>query len=351
VIGDCDGLGASGTWEKINPPDVKNTQALVLDPFTVGTLWLGASPRGTLGPGQGGVHQSTDCGATFTHVNTGTHGADVDNASIWSLAVDPVVKNVIYVIGAYGPLGLWKSTNGGVDWQQLMTKGSEFETTVPYNFVGSVSMDPNDHLHLVVGTHSDCTGDYAPSCGAETTDGGSSWTLFKTSFMPGWAEQTGPYVIDATTWVYATLFDGLWLTTDRGGSWSDITPADVGGATGGEYTHRPIWQGADGTYYLPSTSKGGLMKSADGKTWSLITGSPSGSYQLGFAIAGGHLYMGDRNGRSYAEASESDTTSWSDLPDSPADTNEGAVFMEYDDAHHLLYSSNFEGGLWRMVTP
>jgi hypothetical protein len=29
----------------------------------------------------------------------------------------------------------------------------------------------------------------------------------------------------------------------------------------------------------------------------------------------------------------------------------GAPYLAYDAAHHILYSSNFAGGLWRVVTP
>src|SRR5260221_5973024 len=149
--------------------------------------------------------------------------------------------------------------------------------------------------------------------------------------MSGWAEQTGPYVIDANTWVYAMLFGGLWLTTDRGANWKNVAPPTVNGVAGGEYTHRPIWQGSDGTYYLPAYNKGGLLSSTDGRTWTLLPGSPNGSYELGFAIGGWHIFMGDRNGLGYSMSSDVKPTTWTALPKSPAAANEGAVFMEYDD--------------------
>ena len=161
-------------------------------------------------------------------MNSGTNGTQVDNAHIWSMAVDFVVPGVIYVVGAYGPQGLWKSTNGGVDWTQLFPPNSEFAKTVANNWASSVSMDPTDHLHLVVGTHDNCSGAYAPTCGAESMDGGATWRLFKTSFLSQWAEQTGPYIIDASTFVFASVFDGTWLTTDHGSTWNKVS--GVGGA-------------------------------------------------------------------------------------------------------------------------
>lgn len=353
----CTALPAAGKWESISPPGATDTQSLVLDPFDGQTVWLGTSPRGKT-PGKGGLYKSTDCGSTWTHVNTGANGAKLDTSSMWSMAVDPVTAGVVYMIGMYGPGGLWKSTNGGTDFTQLLPSTSEFATIVPGSAVGSISMDPHDHLHLVVGTHNNCTGAYAPACGAESTDGGATWTFFTTPFLKGWAEQTGPYVLDAKTWLYATVFDGFWLTTDRGASWQEIKPGPgVIGANGGEYTVRPFVPGADGIYYLPLAQQGGanggLLKSTDGKSWSVIANSPKGNYDLGFVRGDGHLYMADRGGQTYYVASETDAATWTKLPNPDelaTQTGQGGVYLDYDAGHHILYSSNFEGGAYRLVT-
>jgi photosystem II stability/assembly factor-like uncharacterized protein len=354
IVGACTALPAAGKWEQITPKGVSLPRAVVIDPFDTATIWVGAAPAGSGQPaGQGGLYKSTDCGSTWSHVNTGAHGAEIDNARLWSLAVDPVDKGVVYVVGAYGPGGLWKSTNGGVDWAQLFPATSELAKTVQYNFVGSVSMGPENHLHLVVGTHADCTGQYAPTCMAESLDGGATWKIFTTPFLKGWGEQTGPYVLDATTLVFQTLTDGLWLTTDHGANWTNVTPAGVSGATGGEYTHRPLAPSKDGSFYLPSYNQGGLLRSTDvGRSWSRVANAPHGSYELGIAIGGGSLYLGDYNGKTYAVTKEADPTVWTTIasPPPPADA-EGPKALEYDETHHLLYSSNVSGGLWRVVTP
>jgi hypothetical protein len=348
-VGDCNDLPAPGIWEEITPAGVETSDALTLDPFTDGTVWLGADPIGGGTPGLGGVFQSTDCGASFTHVNSGTNGEQVDNAHIWSMAIDYEDPGVMYVVGAYGPQGLWKSTNSGVDWTQLFPPDSEFAQTVNNNWVSSVSMDPEDPLHLVVGTHDNCSGAYAPTCGAETTDGGATWKLFKTTFLAGWAEQTGPYIIDASTFVFASVFDGTWLTTDHGSTWNKVT--GIGGSCGGEFTHRPIWREA-GTYYLPACNPDGLATSSDGRAWTPVTGVPSGGYPLGFAIGGGNMYQGQFNSWNYSTASLSAPTTWTSMPKpSAADSGrQGPVFLEYDESHHILYSANFTGGVWRIVT-
>jgi photosystem II stability/assembly factor-like uncharacterized protein len=353
----CSSLPAPGKWESIMPPGGTDAQGLVLDPFDGQTIWLGTSPRGKT-PGKGGLYKSTDCGSSWTHLNTGDNGAKLDTSSMWSLALDPVARDTIYLIGMYGPGGLFKSTNGGTDFTQLLPSTSDFAKIVPGSAVGSISMDPHDHLHLVVGTHNNCTGQYAPACGAESTDGGMTWTFFTTPFLKGWSEQTGPYVLDAKSWLYATIFDGLWLTTDRGSSWQELKPdPNLKGATGGEYTVRPLVPSADGNYYLPLSQQGGvnggLLKSTDGKSWSVIQGTPRGAYDLGFTHGDGHFYLGDRGGQTYYVAEDTDLTKWTKLPNPDElapQTGEGAVYLDYDPTHHILYSSNFEGGAYRLVT-
>jgi photosystem II stability/assembly factor-like uncharacterized protein len=352
VVGTCDALPAAGKWEQITPPGVSVPRAIVVDPFDTAILWVGAAPAGAGMPaGQGGLYKSTNCGSTWEHVNTGTLGSMVDGARIWSLAVDPINKGTIYVVGAYGPLGLLKSTNGGKDWEQLFPPMSEFAQTVEYNFAGSVTMGPENPLHLAVGTHGNCKGAYAPACMAESMDGGKNWKLFTTPFIPGWAEQTGPYLLDANSLVYATLDAGIWLTTDHGAHWSNVAPAGVTGATGGEYTHRPLMP-SNGTYYLPSYNAGGLLISKDvGHTWSRVPNTPKGSYPIGLAVGGGKVFLGDYVAKTFSVAQETDLMTWTALPAIPAPGDaEGSKSLEYDDTHHLLYTSNISGGLWRIVT-
>jgi hypothetical protein len=361
-VGACNDLPAAGQWQSITPAGIVTADALALDPFELGTIWLGADPNGGATKGLGGVWKSSDCGANWSHVNSGMNGALVDGAHIWSMALDYVDRGTIYVIGQYGPQGLWKSTNGGVDWTQLLVPGGEVANAAPAGpgnptvaAIGSISMDPTDHLHLIAGTHANCTPPHAPLCQVETRDGGATWSIVdvKIPGATGWIEQAGPYVLDANTTLYATMFNGLWLSSDSGASWQDVTPPEVMGATGGEYTHRPFLRSAGGKYYLPGyANQNGLLESSDGKSWSHIAGSPRGAYELGFATGNGKLYLGDFYGKDYEVASESAPSSWAKLPTPPFAANlQGPQSMEYDEAHHVLYSSNFSGGLWRMVTP
>ena len=226
---------------------------------------------------------------------------------------------------------------------------SEFAKVVQYTFASNVSMDPHDHKHLVVGTHANCAAPYDPVCQAESSDAGATWKIVRIpNPTGGWVERTGPYAIDATSWLYATPGTGIFLTTDHGATWNNATPKGVTGAAGGEFTHHPLFASPLGHYYLPGAPSG-LLRSNDGHSWSLMPGTTLGG-ELCVAMGGGKLYMADFNSGSYRVAVESDTPQWTTFP-SPFTVGggkQGPIFLEYDEAHHILYSSNFTGGVWRV---
>lgn len=334
----CDSLPSPGKWESVLPPDITNTALVMVDPFDVGVLFVAADSHG--------LFKSTNCGATWIHVNTGMGGTSLDEGSVVSGVIDPSEKGVMYVAPIYGAGGMWKSTNGGTDFTQLFPKDSEVGKTVEYDFIDSVSMDPTDHLHLVVGTHANCAAPYDPACQAETTDGGKTWHIVK---VPGngWKEQAGPFVINQTSWLYGSP-DGLYLTEDHGASWQPIKV--TGGAYafgGGEVENHGITIGKDGTYYL--TSYEGLVRSKNGRDWEVVPNSASRIVSM--VLGGDTLYTADQWSPTYHAASASDPSVWSVFAPpytTPADT--GGVYLDYDQDHHILYSSNFKGGVWRIVT-
>jgi hypothetical protein len=91
----------------------------------------------------------------------------------------------------YGAGGLWKSTNAGVDWAQTFT--DDVTNAFQYDFVEAAAMDPTNSLHLVVSPHGGCLGTYAPTCMAETLDGGGTWRLFA---APAWGEGSAVLVLE-----------------------------------------------------------------------------------------------------------------------------------------------------------
>jgi hypothetical protein len=351
----CSDLPTAGSWEDITPTrqrgingTIYNAQAFALDPFDSQTVWLGtALPNQTMDDQASGVYKSTDCGASWTKVDTGTSAADVDRSSLWSMAIDPVAQGTMYVVGAYGALGLFKSIDAGVNWTQLMTQGSDYASHVQGAFVGAVIMDPTNNLHLAVTAHGPCSDPYGSggsSCQAESFDGGMNWNIVPNPDGLGFDENAGSMLFGMDNWLYTDPFASTYRTIDHGATWTKVGP----GAQGAEQSHRPYVPASDGNYYLPSDH--GIMVSKDqGASWDTIPNTPAG---YGFAIGGGNMYICPEFSLAYHTAALSDLSTWTDLPNPPSRSDgRGSAFMEYDEEHHLLYSSNFEGGLFRMVTP
>lgn len=337
----CSNLPKAGVWQSVTPFSAGGStfgegwsEAMSIDPFDSSIVWLTSGYRG--------IYKSTDCGATFTHMNTGRNADTFERGNHIGMVVDPVDPGVIYVANIHDSINLWKSTNGGVDWDPLFPVGSEVYNVV-WGYAMSVAMDPGNHKHLMAAFHDNCKAPYDPYCEAETTDAGATWRLFKLPF-PGWQEGSGPWIIDAKTSLYAGT--GLFLTTDSGASWQDVLPKGVSTFGSGEREIHTIPRGPDGTYYIASNS--GVIKSADAHTWTLIPNSGGGL--VSFVSADGQfITSAEYTANSYRTAKWSDPNVWTTFPSPPTDL--GASFLDYDGVNRVLYSSNFAAGLFRMVLP
>jgi hypothetical protein len=206
----------SNVWQDITPASVDlgkgqglGTLNVVVDALDPATVYVSTDHQG--------LYKSSDCGATFTKINSGRNGAVLDSGSLWTLAIDPVESNVLYSSPLYGTdVSLFKSRNGGVDWDSLAPKGSNVAAAVQYNFFQALAIDPTDHQHLVVTFHADCNSPYAKVCMAESGDGGASWRIFNGPPLGGWMEDAGPIVVNATTMLYAAWFAPLYYSDDSG---------------------------------------------------------------------------------------------------------------------------------------
>jgi hypothetical protein len=120
-VNDCNGLAAPGVFEEITPPEVKTTLgektpdgqtkggpfAMAVDPVNQGTIYSGTLLQG--------VWKSTDCGANWTKIPTGTNAGDVNRGMNWTFAIDPLEPDTVYTNSGYGSNGLFKSIDGGVN--------------------------------------------------------------------------------------------------------------------------------------------------------------------------------------------------------------------------------------------
>ena len=169
-----------------------------------------------------------------------------------------------FSISGYGAGGLWKSPNGGVDWDQTIPADSEVGKTLLGNFTNEVALDPTDHLHLLVTPHGGCNDAYASGCIGETNDGGVTWHIVKS---PPDGEGGGPYIIDKNTWLLAA--GGLFRTGDAGKTWQNVAPGGATAMGGGN----PLYRSPGGTYFIPALT--GVLKSSDGLCVRLLALRPN----------------------------------------------------------------------------
>jgi hypothetical protein len=345
------GLGAVGTWENVTPPQIPLTPdnpigqsngsigivGVAVDPEDPAVVYTSGESKN--GNGSNGIFKSTDCGATWVKIDTGRNAAALDSGSQWygGIVIDPTNSQVMYAESGYGAGGLFKSTNGGVDWDQLFPQGSLVAQTVQYNATEDTAMDPNDPQHLVVTMHADCMGDYAPVCMAETKDGGNNWRLFKgPPPLTDWAEGAGTVVLGATSFLYSAPFNGVFYTGDGGATWKKV--ADSG-------SFQP-YRAHDGTIYLGSNN--GVIRSPDGQNWTVIPQSPRSTAIIGDGTNLYAAFTNDYSGKPMWTAPEANPATWMNV-DTPTMT-QGSAWLGYDPDHHILYAANMNAGLWRVVT-
>jgi hypothetical protein len=349
-IGSCDALAPAGTWEEITPSEVSleadfktpagdnfGDHSFVIDPKDTAHVYLGTSAQG--------IYESKDCGATWKKINTGRNGDKLDSGRQWTFVIDPDDPQVLYTNAGYGQNNAWKSTNGGVDWDQVLTPN--ITSAAPYGgFVGGIGMDPSNPAHLLVGWHAECSPPNTKACYAETKNGGVSWTMRNGDPSWGGGEGTRYDILDANTWLFNSESNGMWVSANQGASWSKVQGVN-GSHAGGE-----IYRSANSTLYMGTVD--GVMRSIDrGLTWSKLP--DSGSFVFGVIGDGTKLYTssyfpfnapGPAPWSPYSSTSEVQPATWTTM-DSPLMKNGGG--LAYDPVHHILYSSNLNAGMWRMV--
>jgi hypothetical protein len=364
----CNDVQPGSGWREITPPgDIGDAFLVTLDPLHVGTLYV-QMHKGGCGKHYptDGLFRSTDCGSSWNQLPPGRNATDTPNASgkvvniygglLVSLIVDPVESNVMYTVSNYGPTGIYKSTNGGVDWDQVIP-ASVVDPGMDWGgWFNSLSIDPTDRKHLVGGTHTGCKGAWAPNCLAETRDGGATWRLIHAPASDN--EQCGPYIYNATTMVYATGQNGAWVTTNDTANNDNPTWTKISQGANGADEGLLAYRASNGKYYLGS-DWGVLEGSADFLNWQVDMSSPR---PLLFIVGTGQNLFASARPSDFYTAKETNPNAWSKLQASGTPPDLAGRWLAYDQKHNLLYSSMWgdgngglstpgTGGLFRLPTP
>jgi hypothetical protein len=347
AVSGCPRSGTPGAWENITPRQVsldpdfntgagKNfgTNSFVIDPKNPAVIYLGTSAMG--------VYKSSDCGASWARINTGRGGDELDRGRQWTMVIDPVETQVLYTVAGYGKSGVFKSTDGGVSWKQILPP-SVAKAFIYDGFTARIRMDPTDHRHLLVTPHFTCEGRPTNSCLLETTDAGATWRIV--DGVPPAVEGTGIFMVDRSTWYWAQGFGGLWRTTDSGRAWKHVANKEG-------YAFDSLYIAPDGSYFVPAAF--GLIRSNDkGLTWNGVPDSPrtnvvAGSATRIYVSIGSCVGAADEPYQPFMYAPVSNPTKWTTLTGPPRKIGGGD--LQYEPRHKVLYSSSCLGGFWRLAT-
>jgi len=338
---------------------------LALAPSAPGTVYLGTSSLG--------FWRSTDCGAHWTQPAGGS--SDVDAGRNWTIAVDPNDAQTVYTTAGYGQGGVYKSTNGGTTFTQMLP--ADIKSVAA--FVEKITLDPTNSNHLLVSFHDGCltsatkatmfpagvpmngnlpvgapvgmaNGQPGWGCLAESKDAGATWNLAANALA--WAGLDGPgqSMVNGTTWFYASNSDkGIYMTTTAGASPDGTSPGwkqVVSGGTGGS-----VYVATDGTYYA---SNGAVLHSTNGTTWDSVAPNiywDGFNGSTPFVQGGSHLYATVYSWSTPAQYLVSDVSPIKFVPLADASpVPNGGAHLEFDTHYGLLYSSNMQGGIW-LVKP
>lgn len=199
------------------------------------------------------------------------------------ITYDPTNTNIIYVAAAGG--GVWKTTDGGVNWNPL-------SNTWKYQVISSIAVSPTNHNIVFAGT-GDYVGYSSRSFGImRSADGGATWTNYGADTVGTQpvskvvVDPDNSNIITATTgYVYGQFnAGGIFQSTDGGFTWTKRN------APTGDWCNVSI--GLPGTngkriYWAAGAGGGGgkIYKSTDqGASW-LPVASPDGNNLLTADIA------------------------------------------------------------------
>jgi hypothetical protein len=308
-----------------------------------------------------GTWKSSDCGMTWKKVSGGTSGYAQHSGRQWYSAIDlnpnrdAATPPTMYVISGYGAGGIWKSTNGGVDWASVWNDNiyapdgvTNISKDVGADLTGVMLVDASGPNHLIAFLHGYFgTGDNNGVF--ESTDGGGKWIVHKSNLFAFQPHADVLFAVDKATWIvsHGTTYPNTvaYRTTDSGGTWNLAT-----GSTGSSMGRSHFMTGS--TIYAGTDFIGGLYKSPDrGLSWSKL----AAGNQVSWAVATKtKVYSSSgRDNPHIWHATLANDAVWTD-DGNPSGMKSGGsqtpgVF--FDGEHYVLIVAQETGGLWRYVEP
>lgn len=261
---------AGKTWEHLGLRDGQQIPRLAIDPHDPNRVFAAVTGH-PYGPNEErGIYRSTDAGRTFQKVlyraDTGGSDVEIDSnnpkiiyAGMWERREGP------WENGAWSGTngGLFKSTDGGDTWRQIMGHG------LPDIVQIDIAIAPSDSNRL-----------YATVASAKTVgiyrsdDGGANWIHTTQDTRPeeriGGGDLPVPKVDPKNPDVVYICSIVTWKSTDAGKTWLGLR-----GSPGGD-DYQNIWINPDHPEIIVLTSdQGAIVTVNGGQTWSQWYNQPT----------------------------------------------------------------------------
>lgn len=238
-------VASGGVWKTVNngitwTPVFDNEGsysigAIALDPKNPATVWVGTGENNSqrsVSYGNG-IYRSDDGGRTWKNLGLKT------SEHIGRIVIDPKDSNVVYV-ASQGPLwgpggerGLFKTTDGGKTWKNILNISENTGVT-------DVAIDPQDTNTLYAAAyqrrrHMWTLIDGGPESALyKSSDAGATWNKLRAGLPTTEMGRIGIAIspVDSNV-IYATIEaadrkGGIFRSTDRGGSWERRNEFDSG---------------------------------------------------------------------------------------------------------------------------
>jgi photosystem II stability/assembly factor-like uncharacterized protein len=309
-------LPAPGSWSNV-------TSNLANMASECGNLTMISAVPGSntiiAGIAQEGLWASTNNGASWTHLGSGSGSSVITNRP-QSITYDPAHPGVFWEAGIYNGGGVYKTTDGGLTFQQL--------GNVTHNESVSVDFSDPNRQTILAGGHE--RSQYV----WKSTDGGQTWSNIGLNLPAGTGFSESPIIINSQTYIVNTDTSwgggspGMYRTTDGGASWTLVSTQGPGG--------HPLVT-ATGTILFPFNNN--LLRSSDaGVTWAQV-GSNLQNGVHPIQLPDGRLV--DASGDSLAVSSDSGVT-WTPfgaaLPFSPGSEGPSIAYMPNSNAFMVSQS-------------